>query len=150
MSLSFKEITPDNFIECIQLKVGEDQKFVASNVFSIAESKIAPKFIPMAIYNDETMVGFIMYELDYQKKQLYLCRFMIDQNYQHMGYGKAALDLLKEIAMVDAGIEKMELSTSPKNAHGIKVYEKFGFKDTGVLDDGEEVFDLDLHKDTAE
>ena len=146
MAISFKEITSSNFIECIHLHVREDQPFVASNVFSIAQSKIEPQFIPLAIYHDETMVGFLMYALEYKKKMLYLCRFMIDQRYQHQGYGKGALDLLKEIAMADPGIELIELSTRPDNAYGIRVYEKFGFKDTDVMDEGEEVFVLDLQK----
>jgi len=146
MTLSFKEITVDNFIQCVRMKVNDDQNFVAPNVFSIAQSKVEPQFIPMAIYNNDTMVGFLMYELDYKNKKLYLCRFMIDPKYQHMGYGKGALEILKEIAMKDPDIERMELSTSPENAHGIKVYEKFGFKDTGVLDGDEEVFVLDLQK----
>ena len=146
MSLSFREITEHNFHECIRLRVRDDQKYVASNVYSIAQSKIEPKFHPLAIYNDDTMVGFIMYELNYQKKELYLCRFMIDQQYQHMGHGKGSLDILKEMAMGNPGIEKIELSTKPDNVHGIKVYERFGFKDTGILDDGEEVFVLKLQK----
>ena len=95
MSLSFRAITKDNFNACLRLKVRDDQKYVASNVYSIAQSKTEPKYIPMAIYNDETMVGFVMYELDYKEKELYLCRFMIDEQHQHMGYGKGALDILK-------------------------------------------------------
>lgn len=146
MSISFKEITSDNFVECIRLKVRDDQRFVASNVYSIAQSKIEPKWVPAAIYNDKAMVGFIMYELDYTKRQLYLCRFMIDQRFQHMGYGKGSLEILREIATRDSGIEKIELSTKPDNAHGIRVYERFGFEDTGILDDGEEVFVLELEK----
>lgn len=132
------------------MKVRDDQKYVASNVYSIAQSKTEPKYIPMAIYNDETMVGFVMYELDYKEKELYLCRFMIDEQHQHMGYGKGALDILKGMAMKDPGIEKIELSTKPDNEHGIKVYEEFGFIDTGVLDDGEEVFVLYLRKQEKE
>ena len=150
MSLSFRAITKNNFNECIRLKVRDDQKYVASNVYSIAQSKTEPKYIPMAIYNDETMVGFVMYELDYKEKELYLCRFMIDEQHQHMGYGKGALDILKGMAMKDPGIEKIELSTKPDNEHGIKVYEEFGFIDTGVLDDGEEVFVLYLRKQEKE
>ena len=150
MSLSFRAITKDNFNKCLRLKVRDDQKYVASNVYSIAQSKTEPKYIPMAIYNDETMVGFVMYELDYKEKELYLCRFMIDEQHQHMGYGKGALDILKGMAMKDPGIEKIELSTKPDNEHGIKVYEEFGFIDTGVLDDGEEVFVLYLRKQEKE
>ena len=40
----------------------------------------------------------------------------------------------------------MELSTRLENKYGIKVYEKFGFKDTGVLRLGDEVFVLSLQK----
>lgn len=146
MSVTFREITEKNFIECINLKVRDDQRYVASNVFSIAQSKVEPVWIPWAIYAEETLVGFMMYLLNYPKKNLYVCRLMIDQRYQHKGYGKAALDIVKEIAMQDPGVEFIELSTNPDNLYGIKFYEKFGFKDTGVLDDGEEVFVLDLEK----
>ena len=146
MCISFREITKANFRECVTLTVREDQKYVASNVYSIAESKVQPEYIPLAIYDDETMVGFIMYALEYPKKQLYLCRFMIDRRYQHKGYGKGALDALKAMAMEDSRIERIELSTKPDNTYGIRVYEKFGFKDTGILDGDEEVFVLDLQK----
>jgi diamine N-acetyltransferase len=144
MSLTFREITESNFVECVGLRVRDDQRFVASNVYSIAQSKVEPNYVPMAIYHDDTMVGFAMYELDYDKRQLYLCRFMVDQQYQHMGYGKGALDLLKEMAIADPGIDRIELSTKPDNTYGIKVYERFGFKDTGVMDEDEEVFVLEL------
>ncbi len=60
------------------------------------------------------------------------------------------MDILKGMAMKDPGIEKIELSTKPDNEHGIKVYEEFGFIDTGVLDDGEEVFVLYLRKQEKE
>ena len=144
MSSTLREITESNFLECMRLRVRDDQRFVASNVYSVAQSKIEPKYVPMAIYHEDTMVGFVMYELNYQKKELYVCRLMIDQQYQHMGYGKGALDVLKEIAVGDPGIEKIELSTKPDNTYGTKVYERLGFKDTGLLDEGEEVFVLEL------
>jgi diamine N-acetyltransferase len=146
MSLSFREITKENFRECIGLQVRDDQKYVAPNVYSIAQSKVEQKWITMAVYEDDAMVGFVMYELNYRDKELYLCRFMIGQQFQHLGYGKGTLEILRTIAMEDPGITQIGLSTSPQNKHGIRVYEKFGFKDTGVLDHGEEVFVLDLEK----
>ena len=92
------------------------------------------------------MVGFLMYASNYEEKELYLCRFMIDAKYQGKGYGKGALDLLKQIAMEDQGIQTMKLSTSKDNANGIRIYEKFGFKDTNEMEDDEEVFVMDLGK----
>jgi diamine N-acetyltransferase len=146
MSITLKEITKDNFIECLRLKVRDDQPYVASNVYSIAESKVDPENIPLAIYAGDTMVGFVMYVLDHSTRELYIGRLMIDQRYQHMGYGRETLEALKQIGSHDAGIDKLALSTNPENTYGIRVYEKFGFKDTGILEDREEVFVLDLGK----
>ena len=146
MSISLREITQDNFYACMKLSVRKDQPFVASNSFSVAESKIFPNWITNAIYNDEEMVGFMMYEKNYEENELYLCRFMIDQKHQGKGYGKAALDKLKEIAMSDENINKIKLSTDPKNVNGIRIYEKFGFIDMNYMDDEEEVFELNLKK----
>ena len=146
MPITLKEITSDNFTECIRLKVRDDQPYVASNVYSIAESKVEPENIPMAVYAGETMVGFVMYVLDYDERELYIGRLMIDQRYQHLGYGRETLEAIKEIALQDAGIDKIVLSTNPQNTYGIRVYEKFGFKDTGILEDREEIFVLDLGK----
>jgi diamine N-acetyltransferase len=146
MSISLREITKDNFRECVRLKVRDDQPYVASNVYSIAQSKVEAENIPMAVYAGETMVGFVMFELDYSERELYICRLMIDQSYQHMGYGRETLEAVRQIAWQDQGIDKMALSTNPKNTYGIRVYETFGFKDTGILDDGEEVFVFELGK----
>jgi diamine N-acetyltransferase len=149
MSISLREITQENFFVCMHLSVRDDQPFVASNAFSVAESKIFPGWITNAIYYDEEMVGFMMYTMDYDENELYLCRFMVDQKYQGKGYGKAALDILKEIAMGDEKIHKITLSTSPANANGIRIYEKFGFVDMKYMEEGEEVFVLDLKKQTS-
>ena len=102
------------FFACMRLSVRKDQPFVASNSFSVAESKIFPNWITNAIYYDEEIVGFMMYTKNYEENELYLCRFMIDQNHQGKGDGKAALDKLKDIAMGDENINKMKLSTNPK------------------------------------
>lgn len=147
MNISFRDISQSNFYECMRLAVRRDQPFVASNAFSVAESKIFPFWITKAIYADEKMVGFLMYANDYEKNELYLCRFMIDAEFQGNGYGKASLDLLKEMGMNDERIKTIKLSTRKDNANGIRIYEKFGFVDTNEMEDDEKVFVLDLKKD---
>lgn len=146
MTITLREITQDNFYECMRLSVRKDQPFVASNPYSVAESKLFPFWITNAIYHDEEMVGFMMYAKFYERNELYLCRFMIDQKFQGKGYGKEALERLKEIAMSDEKITKIKLSTSPDNQNGIRIYEKFGFVDLHCMDDGEEEFLLELGK----
>ncbi|MBN1151518.1 GNAT family N-acetyltransferase [candidate division WOR-3 bacterium] len=146
MEVVFKDIDQNNFFDCMDLEVRNDQPYVASNSFSVAESKIFPEWTTKAVYHEEEMVGFVMYTLDFDDGELYLCRFMIDKNHQGKGFGVATLDLLKKIALETDGIGKIVLSTSPKNLNGIRIYEKYGFRDTGVIEDGEEVFELVLNK----
>lgn len=57
-----KDITWDNFIECIELQVTEEQRqFISSNQHALAEAYIASKegqvIITFAVYKDDVMVG---------------------------------------------------------------------------------------------
>ncbi len=92
MNVSLREITNDNFEACVKLKVTEDQKyFVATNVMSIAESKVSPHLIPLAVYNDDELVGFTLHGQDSQSKNYYIVRLMIDEKFQCKGFGKKCL-----------------------------------------------------------
>lgn len=90
--IALRRITKENYEECFALKVTDSQMdFVPSNVYSLAQAWI---FIftsfPFAIYDDNTMVGFIMLGY-YEIKNYYtIWRFMIDENYQNKGYEKSA------------------------------------------------------------
>lgn len=90
------------------------------------------------------MVGFVMYCFSYEKEQLYLCRLMIDEKHQGKGYGLGALNEIKNLAIQDEKINKIKLSVEPENEKAMKIYKKFGFKDMGYLEDGEEVFELKI------
>ncbi len=144
MAVFFKEIDGGNLDRCVELRVREDQPFVAPNVYSIAQAGVEPGWVIKAIHSDETMVGFAMYTIDEKLSELYLCRFMIDRDHQGKGYGLAALELLKAVAAATPGVRRMRLGTSPGNHNGIRIYERFGFTDTGEIEDGEKVFVLEL------
>jgi diamine N-acetyltransferase len=150
MNTSIREITTQNYDQVINLRTRADQTHVATNAESMAEAARDPDDKPIAIYDGETPVGFVMYSLDHEGKFLWISRFMIDKDFQGKGYGRATLELLKQIAMDDPGIIKLALSTEKDNTEGIAFYTKFGFKDTGRTlhdeEDGEEVFELDLEK----
>ena len=128
----------------MKLSVRKDQPFVASNAFSVAESKIFPEWITKAIYADELIVGFIMYTIENENMELYICRFMIDSKYQGKGYGKATLDIIRTIALDNGKVKRIKLSTEKENSNGIRIYKKFGFKDMNIMEDGEEVFVYEL------
>ena len=86
--ITLRPISKDNFWDCIDLAVHpEQQSFVTSNAISIAQSKVQPECIPLAIYHEDVMVGFVMYCLDTDDDEYWIYRLMIDQHYQNQGFG---------------------------------------------------------------
>lgn len=54
--ITLKPIDKDNWHAAIRLEVAPEQRnFVASNLYSIAESHFEPGAVPLGIYNDETL-----------------------------------------------------------------------------------------------
>ncbi len=143
MAITLREITEDNFYQCIDLEVTNEQKnFVAPNVYSIAESKIYPEATIKAIYKDEEIVGFMMFGRNNEKDDTspWLIRFMIDQRYQGKGYGKAAMNKVLDLMTSKYPNETLCLSTDPDNINAIAFYETFGFENTGLIQHDELVF----------
>jgi diamine N-acetyltransferase len=139
MSVSLREITPENFKECVELKVADAQKtFVASNVMSIAQSKILlPHANTMAVYAGEEIVGFVMYGLDTDDNQYCLGRLMIDEKHQGKGYGRAATFEVIERLKQNEDCKEIYLSFAPENENAEKLYKSIGFERTGELNGSE-------------
>jgi diamine N-acetyltransferase len=146
MSVILKNITKENWIQAIELRVKKEQEeFVASNLFSIAQSKVEPNCIPVAVYDNDIMIGFIMYGYDDDEgfKGVWIARLMVDAKYQGKGYGRAAMEeLLKQIKKENS-MENIYISFEPENTVARKLYESLGFKDTGKIVGGEIVFCLE-------
>lgn len=138
MNVSLREITPKNFKECINLKVSDEQTtFVASNVVSIAQSKIYPTVNPMAVYADDEMVGFVLFGLDEDDGRYYLVRLMIDEKYQGKGYGRAAVLAVIEKMRETEECRELYLSFVPENTSAEALYKSIGFERTGEISEGE-------------
>ena len=100
-----KEITKENFWDAVSIEVASEQTdFVTSNAVSIAQSKVQPECIPLAVYDDKTMVGFVMYCIDEDDGEYWIYRMMVDKNHQSKGYGKKALDLNLTVRFSSANI----------------------------------------------
>jgi diamine N-acetyltransferase len=155
--IELRKITGDNFRECINLEVNEEQKnFVAPNIRSLAQAYVATsnnECIPMpyAIYDKDTMVGFIM--LSYCKadetdnENIYcVWRLMIDKQYQGKGYGKQtmakAIELIRTFPHGEA--TSVALSYEPENLVAKALYASFGFVETGKIEYDEAVAKLAL------
>ena len=97
-----RRITKENLDEVLNLSVFEHQDlFVSSTAVSLAQAYVYQETaFPFAIYDDDTVVGFIMLGYYESKKQYTLWKFLIDKKYQNKGYGREALkqgvDFLKD------------------------------------------------------
>lgn len=140
--IEFREITRENFDECLFLEVAEEQEdFVASTTFSLAEAKIFTENIPLAIYDQDTMVGFIMYGLDPDDNEYWISRLLIDQRYQNKGYGRQAIEQFLLMIKEKYQPQKLLLSFEPENVVAEKLYVSLGFKHTGRMIDDELVLE---------
>lgn len=141
--IDFKKITRENFKECIKLELKDGQKkFVASNLYSIAQAGVWEEAEAYAIYNGETMVGFIMYLFDEKEKTGDLWRLMIAGEFQSMGYGTQALRKMIEHFRNIKECSKIFLSYVPGNESAEKLYKFVGFEANGEIDNGEVVMEM--------
>lgn len=143
--IEFREITKENFKECINLKLKDgQQKFVAPNVYSVAQAGVWKGTKSFAIYAKESMVGFIMFIFNEEEKAGDLWRLMIAGEYQGMGYGKEALYKVIEYFRNIEECGKIFLSYVPGNKSAERLYKFVGFEANGDIDNGEIIMELKL------
>ena len=144
----FKEINEENLDDVIDLYdtlTLYQKDCVASNIYSLAQAYVHKDYAwPKAIYADETLIGFIMLDLkaldvpkEYQPAY-YLWRFMIAKDHQAKGYGKTVLDLVVKKCKQE-NIKFLYTSCEIKEPQPYNFYIKYGFVDTHVFEDGEQV-----------
>lgn len=143
--ISLREVTPQNYETIITMQVREDQKnFVAPNVHSLAEARVFPNRYPLAIYANETPVGFLMYAYWEERQQHWIFRLIIAAEHQGQGYGRAAMRLLVERMRAIPGCQQIYISYEPENEAAKGLYASLGFCVTGEFVSGEEVACLEL------
>ncbi|HSR03050.1 MAG TPA: GNAT family N-acetyltransferase [Proteiniclasticum sp.] len=139
--ITLKEITEDNWIECLSLKEEENaRKFISSNLFSIAQAQFYPKAISKAIYNDDTMVGYTLYGEDEDEHDMFhIDRLMISLDFRNQGFASETLRLIIQEAS-ENGYGKLAASVHPENEKMKNLMNNFGFEFNGEYDDDEMVF----------
>jgi diamine N-acetyltransferase len=152
VDLKFKEIDQDNFYEIVKLSktlTPGQQQCVANNAYSIAEGSVHSYAYYRGIYADDKPVGFFMLLVpnddtkgtDYDA--FHLWRFMIAHDEQKKHYGVRTLDHIVKLAK-DMGHEEIHTSCHMGEVSPYEFYLKYGFVDTGKVDDGEQVLLLKI------
>ena len=138
--VSLKPVTRENLEEVLALRVNEDQeKYVISNAESLSRAYVySETAYPFAIYDDDTIVGFIMMGYYEVKRYYTLWEFMIDSKYQNKGYGRQALKLGLNFVKEKFGPVDIYTGVTLGNTVAKKLYESVGFESTGLLELGME------------
>lgn len=130
--ITLQPITRDNWEACFALDVAPEQAaFLPNNAYSLAQPYAEREFVPLAIYADDAMVGFVMYAVSPDQRKSWIGRLMIDHWYQHQGYGRTAMEQV--IARMEA-LPKHEdcgVRYAPNNAVARRLYLSLGKKPSG-------------------
>ena len=147
--IRFEEITNKNIWKVCALEPFENQKdFVAENIQSLAEAfatrNEGNNALPLAVYHDDVLVGFVMIgkgtvgnqeESDLIKENYSLWRLMIDKRYQGQGLGKQTMDaviaLIRTFPFGEA--KKVWLSYELENTRARAIYQRYGFVENGEM-----------------
>jgi diamine N-acetyltransferase len=127
------ELNAENWYDCCELEISTEQKkYIEPNAISIAQSKFEPTLKPYAIYLNEKVVGFLMYNSVQEELDGYwVYRIMVDKEFQGKGIGKAATKLmLTEMAKL-TNSKKVVVGYHPENLGAHHLYASLGFIDEG-------------------
>ena len=152
--IRFEKVTPDNFEDVINLKLRKDQiGFLENNLYSLAESKVFDYLEPRAIYEEDDLIGFMLYYFQPEgvvrqmgpgegvheihsggQDYIYFKRLMLDESWQGKGLGRAsmtaALNYFHEEYPTAGFVELMHYMD---NDTGASLYESVGFLPTGEV-----------------
>ncbi|KAF9566396.1 hypothetical protein EC968_003770 [Mortierella alpina] len=144
-TVTLREINKENWRAITDLKVSEIQtEFLSTNLKSLCESHYSEDAWVRGIYADETPVGFLMLSLWEPDEWYCVWRFMIDEKFQGLGFGRKAI--LLAIAHVKEAFPKAKLmrlyTAGPEGLKGVeanyspyKFYAALGFKNEGEYDE---------------
>ena len=137
--IKLAEVTEENWLTVASLSVKETQKaFLAPAIGIIARGYVYRNCNArvIVIENEETIVGVaLIREFTDEPLGYDLQQFMIDQRYQGKGYGSAALALILDELRLERHYDHVEVCVKNTDTEAIHLYEKYGFIDSGFVDD---------------
>lgn len=124
-----------NWEEVVNLEVDDKQKsFIPDNIFSIAQSKFDSSVVYGIRFKDD-MVGMIVTRN--WNNICWITRIMIDRNWQNMGIGSTALDILVKFLKSKVECQEIRTTVARENIWGLYMFESAGFEMMGEEMDGE-------------
>ncbi|MBR4471250.1 MAG: GNAT family N-acetyltransferase [Erysipelotrichaceae bacterium] len=143
--IHLETITPENWR--LDLSVRDDQRaFVTDRAEVLARAYAYREHRSQAfvIYNDDLPVGMAMYKDLDEFKAFHLSQFFIDQRYQGKGFGYEAAAKILQMMKDDGKYNKVVLCYIEGDDAARNLYEKLGFRHTGVVEGNEIIMELKL------
>ena len=141
MNVTLRPINEHNFLDAFHLELAPGQEaFVSSPIRSLAQAYVyRNQCTPFGIYDGDTMVGYVMVIYDYDVPEYDVWHLMIDAQYQHRGFGRAAMEqVLAYIAAKPFGDSpRVAMTCHERNTAALRLYESLGFSPTGMRDGAE-------------
>ncbi len=132
VTISLREITRETLDAVLNLKVTPEQEgYVSSNAWSIAEARFKEEAWFRAIYADDIPVGFLMLEDVESLPRYFLWRLMVDAEHEGKGYGLRAVELLIDHVKTRPGATELLVSYQPGEHSPVGFYIRLGFEHTG-------------------
>lgn len=127
--ITFREIDKSNYMDCICLKVKDDQRgFVADNARSLAEARFEEGLYTRAVYSGDTMVGFVLFDYDTEIPGWCMSRFMIGAQYQGQGLGREAILRFLDYVKEQMSLRELYIHVELENTVAFELYQKLGFR----------------------
>jgi len=135
INVTLQELSSEknNWYDCCQLVLADEQQaYMEPNAVSIAHSKFETSLQPYAIYLDDKVVGFLMYNTIMEELDAYwIYRIMLDKDYQKQGIGKIAAELMiKQMAKLPKA-KRIVAGYRPENKGSHALWRSLGFIDEG-------------------
>lgn len=107
------------------------------NAMSIAQATYSPDMHPNAIYHNQVLIGFFMYQrAENQADTATICRFMIGYPFQQKGLGKKAFEHVLRGLKIQ-GVKKIIVRIDDANMIAKKLCLSCGFQFTGKTEHDE-------------
>lgn len=134
------------FRDIVNMKLSEEQnRFVASNIYSLAQAWLYYDAArPLAVCNDDDIVGFMMLDWDEDERTVGIWRFMIAPEHQRKGYGRKALEAAVELVRGAGVFDMIYLDYVPENTVARELYYSIGFRENGDVENGEIIMTMPL------
>ncbi len=127
----------------MQLPPDQD-RWLASNAYSIAQASFYPEWQTRAIYCDGEPAGFLLYDIESGDEAGHygIYRFMVDHPRQGRGIGRRAMELLLLELRAQPDARRISICYKPENAAARGLYLACGFSEAGIDDSGEMIAEI--------